>query len=221
MQISMLQIQEGERLRAGAALVRHIIEEMSGLERVLARRETSFGAAIERDLFPDGVPPRVLPSDLRHALAARLDGALRTWTQSPPDARDDPWADVLAPLRAIAASVRAGEDDDDLHDLLFPGGIPAQVSATHLLRAFRVAASREQRLLSRVISLVPAFEQWEALIEHEIAGRLVLVTRLWVVAVRWYALAAGRAGESHARAFEELLTKWQQIERTTRQLIDA
>ena len=50
MELSLLENLEGERPRVGPALVRRLIDEVSGLERVLARREEALGAAL--DLVP-------------------------------------------------------------------------------------------------------------------------------------------------------------------------
>jgi len=220
MESAILQTPETDRLRAGPSLVRNLVDEMSGLDRVLARRESSFGTALEEDLFPDGAPGRVLPTDVRHALATRLERALRTWMESPAGSRGA-MDDVVKPLRAIAEGVRTGDAEDELLTYLFPAGVPSAVSTVDLLRAFRHAASREQRALVRLVSLVPAFEGWDTLIEHEIAGRLVLVTKLWVVAVRWFALGAARVDAAHVRSFQQLLEKWTKIEAKTRELIDA
>jgi hypothetical protein len=199
----------------GPALVDKLVEEAVGLERVLERRETSFGAALERDLFPSGAPDRVLPCEVRRALSDRIEHAI-VGLGGPSVAPE-----LAAPLRHIAASVRASESDDAMLDLLFPAGIPARVSAEELLRAFRTAASRELRSLVRLASLGQGEESWDTLVEHEVAGRLVLAMRLWVVCLRWYALAAGRVGSDQARSFGRLLEKWQRLERTSRQCIDA
>lgn len=238
MELSILETQsEGEAWRVGPTLVRRLAEETGGLERALARREVALGDALARDLFPDGAPSCVMPVDVRRALARKLESALHAWVASPPTPRAHVGGgagvglgasssvsasdDVARPLRAIAASVGAGEEHEELHEYLFPAGVPAQLDAAGLLRAFRTAAAREQRSLVRLVSLVPAFESWGTLVEHEIAGRAVLVVRLWLVAVRWYALAAGRAGVAQARSFQALVEKWTVIDRQMRQVIDA
>ncbi|MDQ3034038.1 MAG: hypothetical protein M3Y87_16605 [Myxococcota bacterium] len=212
---------EGERLRVGPTLVRHLVDETTGLERVLARREEALGAALEQDLFPDGAPVQVLPVEVRRALARKLESALHAWVASPPAHRAHGVEDVARPLRAIAESVRAGDEHDEMHDYLFPAGVPDRLGAAELLRSFRHAAAREQRSLVRLVSLVPAFESWDTLIEHEIAGRTVLVVRLWVISVRWYALAAGRMNATHARSFQALVEKWTKVEHQMRLVIEA
>lgn len=219
MEIAILTSAEGQPLRAGPGLVRRLIEEMSGLDRVLERRECAYGAALETDLFPGGAPARVLPSEVRQAVANRLETSLRRWVESPAAGRGS-LSEIAAPLHAIADGMRGG-DEDQLIDYLFPSGVPASVSTVELLRAFRFAASREQRSLVRLVSIVPAFEGWDSVIEHEIAGRLVLVTKLWVVALRWFALAAARIGAAQVRSFEHLVQKWLAIESRTRLLLDA
>lgn len=221
MESSILKAPEEGSLRIGPALVRHLVDEASGLERVLARREEALGASLEQDLFPNGAPAQVLPADIRCALAQKLEAALDAWIT--PARADGPRTldDVARPLRAIAETVRAEGAHGEAHDYLFPGGIPERLSAAQLLRAFREAAAREQRSLVRLVSLVPAFEAWDTLIEHEIAGRAVLVVRLWVVAVRWYALAAGRAGASMARSLQAILEKWTKLESRMRLVIEA
>lgn len=222
MELAILEtVSEGERLRVGPSLVRRIVDETAGLERVLARREETLGAALERDLFPDGAPEQVLPVEVRRALARKLETALHAWVASPPAQRAHGVEDVARPLRAIAESVRAGDEQDEMHDYLFPAGVPDRLAAAELLRSFRDAAAREQRSLVRLVSLVPAFEAWDTLIEHEIAGRAVLVVRLWVISVRWYALAAGRAGAAQARSFQALVEKWTKIEHEMRLVIEA
>jgi hypothetical protein len=221
MELPILRAHEGERLRIEPALIRLLVDEASGLERVLARREEALGASLERDLFPNGVPTQILPIDIRRALAQKLDSALKAWVASSPADRAGPSDDIVRPLRAIAESVRAGETHDETHDYLFPSGIPEKLSAAELLSAFRRAAAREQRSLVRLVSLVPAFEAWDTLIEHEIAGRAVLVVRLWVIAVRWYTLAAGRASTSMARSLQALLEKWTKLESQMRLVIEA
>ncbi len=223
MELPIQRAHEGEMLRVGPALIRQLVDEASGLERVLARREEELGESLERDLFPNGAPAQILPVDIRRALAQKLDSALKAWVASPSSSGrsgtlDD---DVARPLRAIAESVRAGDAHDETHDYLFPAGIPERLSATELLSAFRKAAAREQRSLVRLVSLVPAFEAWDTLIEHEIAGRAVLVVRLWVIALRWYALAAGRAGTAMARSLQVLLEKWTKLESQMRLVIEA
>ncbi len=222
MEIEILQkSRQGDRPHLLPILVRQLLDEMSGLDRVLTRRELEYGQAIEKHLFPSGAPPRVMPADVRHALASRLEGALRMWIAAPVSERSGDVDALVKPLRAIAENVRGGEADDAMNDYLFPTGVPPRVTSTELLRAFRTAASREKSALVRVVSLIPPFESWETVVEHEIAGRMVLVTKLWVVALRWYALAAARVDAPQAASFGALLEKWQQIELATRQMIDA
>lgn len=221
MELSFLTDHDGERPRVGPALVRKLVDETSGLERVLARREESLGAALERDLFPDGAPSRVLPVEVRLALAAKLQTALHVWAQAPAAERPGGGEELMRPLRAIAAQVGGAESDEETCSYLFPAGVPERVSAIDLLRAFRHAAAREQRSLVRLASLAPAFGAHGTLIEHELAGRAVLVVRLWVVALKWYALAAGRAGQAQARSFQALTEKWKRVEHQMRLCIDA
>lgn len=221
MELSFLEDHEGERPRVGPALVRKLVDETSGLERVLARREESLGAVLERDLFPDGAPERVLPVDVRVALASKLQTALHVWAEAPAGQRPGGGEELMRPLRAIAAQVGSAESDEEMHSYLFPAGIPDRVSVTDLLRAFRHAAAREQRSLMRLASLAPAFGAHGTLIEHEMAGRAVLVVRLWVVALKWYALAAGRAGQAQARSFQALGEKWKRVEQQMKLCIDA
>ncbi|UJR82258.1 hypothetical protein [Sandaracinus amylolyticus] len=220
MELSFLENHEGERPRVGPALVRRLVDETSGLERVLARREEALGAALERDLFPDGPPARVLPVDVRVALAGKLQTALHVWAASPGGAAGA-GDELMRPLRAIAAQVGSADSDDEMHSYLFPAGVPERVRTTDLLRAFRHAAAREQRSLVRLASLAPVFGAHGTLIEHELAGRAVLVVRLWVIALKWYALAAGRAGTTHARSFHALTEKWKRVEGQMKLCIDA
>lgn len=222
MELSFLENHEGERPRVGPALVRRLVDETSGLERVLARREEAFGAALERDLFPDGAPLRVLPVDLRVALASKLQTALHVWAAAPTRVAGTTASDeLMRPLRAIAAQVGGAESDEETCSYLFPAGIPERVGTTDLLRAFRHAAAREQRSLVRLASLAPVFGANGTLIEHELAGRAVLVVRLWVIALKWYALAAGRAGTSQAHSFQALTEKWKRVEGQMKLCIDA
>jgi hypothetical protein len=214
---------ESEQLRIGPALVSKVVSEAAALDEALAAREATLGVALERDLFGETPPARVLPSDVRAALAERLERALRVWSESPIVARApaETTEQLSEPLRRIASSVRAAGPSEEVLAHLFPDGTPERSSTADLLRAFRLAAARETRALVRLVALVPSFERWEPVIEHEIAGRVSVVVKLWVIALRWFALAASRGSAPQATSFQQLLTKWQCVERGTRQLFDA
>jgi hypothetical protein len=158
---------------------------------------------------------------VRLALARKLEAALHVWSAAPAATRPGGGGDLVRPLRAIAAQVEGVETAEEQHDYLFPAGVPERVGAADLLRAFRHAAAREQRSLVRLVSLTPTLESHGTIIEHEIGGRSVLVVRLWVIALKWYGLAAGRAGVGQARSLHALAEKWKRIEQRVALCLDA